>query len=278
MTVSALSEKQIDARLGELPPLAPAVRRLLALFDGATVNYAALEEAVRHEPVLAGRVLRLANSSFFGFAGRIGSLREACMVLGSQTLRQIVLAATAVENLTADSALLDTRALWSHALATAAIARRLAQTLGSDVEDAFTAGLLHDLGKLVLAAWFQAEYREALALQSVQGGLLMDAERTVLGTDHGSFGEKLARKWHFPETLAVAIGHHHDPVGDRLGDIVHVADVLAHALEHGWRPRSHVPPLQAGAWERLGLGWPRLEALLPELDRDAAEAARFELV
>lgn len=273
-----LTEQQIDVRIGELPPLAPSIRELLALLESETVDYVVLERLVSREPVLAGRVLRLANSSFFGFAGRIASLREACMVLGSQTLRQLVLAAVAMQQLAVDPALLDVRALWSHALATGAIARVLAQELGNDAEAAFTAGLLHDLGKLVLAAWFQAEYREALAQQTASGGLLLDAERAVLGRDHGQFGEKLARKWRFPETLAQALGHHHDPAGDRLGDLVHLADVLAHALEYGWRQESRVPPLQAGAWERLGLGWERLATLLPALDRAAGEAAQFELV
>lgn len=275
---AALTLEQIDARIGELPPLAPAVRELLALLEQEALDHLAMERVIRNDPVLAGRVLRLSNSSFFGFAGRIGSLREACLVLGSRTLRQMVLAAAAVQQIEVDRNLLDVSSLWRHALATSAIARCLAQELDSDPEIAFTAGLLHDLGKLVLAAWFRVEYGEVLRQHAAGGGLMLETERAVLGTDHGLFGEKLARKWCFPDALVVAIGRHHDPAGDRLSDIVHLADVLAHALDRECRTGSYVPPLLAGAWDRLGLGWDRIERLLPVLDREAGKAAQFELV
>ena len=276
--MALLTEQQIDERIGELPPLPPSIRELFALLERETIDYVALERAVLNDPVLVGRMLRLANSSFFGFAGRIGSLREACLILGGQTLRQMVLAAVAVQQLTVDRELLDMSALWGHALTTGAIARRLARELDSDAELAFTAGLLHDLGKLVLAAWFRTEYREVLTQNALGNNLMLETERAVLGLDHGAFGEKLARKWRLPESLAVAMGRHHDPAGDRLCDIVHLADVLAHALDYGGHAQSLVPPLQPGAWERLGLSWERLGELLPTIDQDAGEAARFELV
>ncbi|MCW8918798.1 MAG: HDOD domain-containing protein [Gammaproteobacteria bacterium] len=271
----ALAGGNLDERLGALPPLSPVVGELLSLLQAAAVDIGAVERAIHHEPALAGRVLRLANSSFFGFSGRIGTLREACMLLGSRTLRQVVLAAAVMQQMTVDDILLDTRALWRHALVTGAIANRLAGTLGADPEQAFTAGLLHDMGKLVLAAYFAVEYRQVWQHHAANGGLLQEAEQAVLGFDHGAIGERLARKWHFPEELALAVGRHHCPGGDRLGDLIHLANVLAHALGYG--ATDKIPPLQEAAWERLGLGWERLEQLLPELDREAGEAARFEL-
>lgn len=77
-----LTEKKLDERIGELPPLSPVVHELLTRLEAEVVDYGAVERTVRHEPVLAGRVLRLANSPFFGFPGRISGLREACLVLG----------------------------------------------------------------------------------------------------------------------------------------------------------------------------------------------------
>lgn len=269
-----LSTATLDARLGELPALAPVTGQLLSMLEAAAVDIGAVERLIAHEPALAGRVLRLANSSFFGFSGRIGSLREACMLLGSRTVRQVVLAVAVMQQLQPDVHLLDAPRLWRHALVTGSIAARLAVLLGDDAEQAFTAGLLHDLGKLALAAYFPDEYRQVLQRHAADGGLLLAAEQTVLGCEHGTVGERLARKWHFPEALVLAVGRHHHPGGDRLGDIVHLADVLAHALGHA--AGAQIPPLQPEAWARLGLSWRQLEALLPEMEREAAAAARLE--
>lgn len=275
--MTLLTEQQLDERIGELPPLSPVVGKLLALLGVADIDLDAVERTISQEPVLASRVLRLANSSFFGFTGHIGSLREACLVLGSRALRQVVLAAAVMRQLVVDDSLLNTRQLWRHTLATGAIAKHLADLLECDPEQAFTAGLLHDLGRLALATYFTVEYRQIRAQHELIGGLLLDAEQSVLGFDHAVVGGKLARKWHFPEVLALAVGGHHHPAEERLADLIHLADVLAHALGYGSGVLDQVPPLCPSAWERLGLSWERLETLLPTLDREAGEAARFEL-
>jgi len=103
---------------------------------------------------------------------------------------------------------------------------------------------------------------------------MLEAEETVLGFNHAAVGERLARKWYFPEALALAVGNHHHPGGDGLSDVIHLADVLAHALGYG--ATAQVPPLRDDAWERLALGWERLEQLLPAMDGAAIEAGRFE--
>lgn len=277
--MALLTEQQLDQRIGELPALSPVVGELFTLLNATSVDYGEVERKLGREPVLAGRVLRLSNSSFFGFAGRIGSLREACLVLGSRTLRQTLLAAAVHQQLAVPPGLLDGRRLWQHTLATGAIAKALAPVVGADAEQAFLCGLLHDLGRLALAAYFPAEYERVLDYLALHGGLRLAAERTVLGFGHGTVGGKLAQKWHLPEALVLAIGRHHHPVPAESGhmmDLVHLADVLAHALGYGPEADDRVPPLLPDAWARLGLRWDRLEEMLPMLDRAAGEAARFE--
>lgn len=278
--IPLLTEQQLDERIGDLPPLSPVVGELMDLLEAPTVDYGAVEQSIGHEPVLASRVLRLANSSFFGFAGRIGSLREACLVLGSRTLRQTILAAAVMQQLEVDGSLLDAQKLWRHALATGAIAKYIARVFDIDQELAFTAGLLHDLGKLALAAYFTEEYRQVLLQHADSGGLMLETERRQLGFDHAMVGELLARKWHFPAALAQAVGRHHlpDPADStELADLIHLADVLAHALGYGGHNLDRVPPLAPQAWERLGMDWEQLGELLPALDDEANEAIHFEL-
>lgn len=269
------SAATLDARIGTLPPLAPAAGQLLSLLGRDTVDIVELERTICHEPTLAGRVLRLANSPFFGFSGRVGSLREACLLLGARTLTQMAMAAAVMQQMPVDDTLLEAKALWRHALVTGAIAKLLAGETGGDEEQAFAAGLMHDLGKLALASYFPAEYRQVLQHREVAGGLLQEAEQAVLGFDHAAVGERLARKWHFPEALVLAVGYHHSPGGDWLSDVIHLSDVLAHALGDGATVK--VPPLRSDAWERLELGWERLEKLLPTMDDAMREAAHFEL-
>ena len=276
-----ISEAELDARISELPPLSPVVNELLELLNQPSVDYAALERSAVREPTLVARVLRLANSPFFGVSGQIATFREACLVLGSRSLRQVIMAISMMDTLAVDGKLLELRQVWLHALAVAAIARHLAPSQHIDPDYAFTAGLLHDIGKLALAAFFAGPYAQAMAHKRQSGCSLVDAEREQLGFDHGMAGEKLARKWHLPEDMALAIGRHHRPddAENALVDLIHFADVLAHALEYGMDEGEGevVPRLHATVWNRLGWDWTRIGALLPSLDSEARAAGAIEL-
>lgn len=278
--MAGISEAELDVRINELPPLSPVATELLELLNQPSVDYMALERAGVREPTLVARVLRLANSPFFGVSGLVATFREACLVLGSRSLRQVVLAMSVMDQLAVDTKLMELRRVWRHALAVAAIAHHLATLRKIDAEQAFTAGLLHDVGKLALAAFFSAPYAEVLASTQQHGCSLAEAEREHLGFDHGVVGGKLARKWHLPEPLVLAIGLHHHPDLEPsipLVDLIHVADVLAHALEYGGDENDGVPFLATGAWERLGWDWITIGELLPALDREARDAGAIEL-
>lgn len=276
-----LAEAELDARIKDIPALSPVVSELIDLLNRPAVDYAALERSAVHEPTLVARVLRLANSPFFGVSGQIATFREACLVLGSRSLRQVVMAISVMDALAVDGRLGELRRVWSHALAVAAIARHLAPAKGIDPDYAFNAGLLHDIGKLALASCFEEPYAQALAHKRQSGCSQVEAERACLGVDHGTAGEKLAHKWRLPEELALAIGCHHRPgaVAERLVDLIHFADVLAHALEYGLDEGEgeRVPRLDAAVWERLGWDWATIGELLPALDREAHDAGRIEL-
>lgn len=276
-----ISQAELDARINELPPLSPVVTTLLELLNQPSVDYAALERAAVREPTLVARVLRLANSPFFGVSGQIATFREACLVLGSRSLRQVIMAISVMDTLAVDTQLLELRQVWSHALAVAAIARHLAPLKRIDPDYAFTAGLLHDIGRLALAVFFAGPYAQAMAHKRENGCSLVDAERQCFGFDHGTAGEKLARKWHLPEELALAIGRHHRPdeAEQLLVDLIHFADVLAHALEYGLDEGEGeaVPRLHARVWNRLGWDWSYIGGLLPHLDREARDAGAIEL-
>ncbi len=276
--MSEIALRELEARINDIPPLTPAVSAMLELLNQPQVDCSALERTAMLEPALVARVLRLGNSAFFGVSGKVSTIREACLVLGTRTLRQMALAVAVLQQLSVDNGLFELRNIWQHALAVAAIGRRLAPLRKVDGEQAFTAGLLHDIGKLALAAYFYGEYQQVVARQRSECRLLVETERQWLGFDHGSVGELLARKWHLPETLALAIGRHHHPSSDKvdgLVDIVHLADVLAHGLEYGLTEQERIPPLDEGAWQRCGLDWAALASMLPALDQAAGQSAQL---
>jgi putative nucleotidyltransferase with HDIG domain len=261
----------VAALLDDLPPLAPGVLEVLAQLDAAEVDYAALEAGIRREPALALRVLRLANSAFYGFSGQIGSVREACLVLGTQTVRQVVLAVAVMAQLKpARGTPYDQRRLWQHGIGAAAAAKGIAERhSGVDPALASTTGLLHDLGKLVLNTRFDDLYREVRARRIQDDCSLVEAERAVLGTDHCEVGALAAAHWRLPPAMVAAIRHHHDPdaAAEPLTDVVHVADVVARALDVGDPGDDLVPAIADGAWQRLGLTLDGLAETFPDVDR-----------
>jgi putative nucleotidyltransferase with HDIG domain len=150
----------------------------------------------------------------------------------------------------------DFKAFWRHSIATALCAELLAKQMRIDQEFAFTAGLLHDIGRLVLVTRFPKDYEAALKHRAAHDGYLLDSERALLGIDHVIAGHALAQHWNFSTVLQDAIVGHHDPekAGNRsLAAVVHIADAITHALDISMIEDDLVPPISIDAWKALGM-------------------------
>lgn len=267
--------EKIMAKVRELPPLPEVVTQLMVVLRQPLVDYARVEELIRHDPALSGRLLQLANSSFFGLANRISSVHDACMVLGAATINRIVLAVAVRERFPATSGgVIDRKKLWKHAMGVAASAAVLATETGSDKEAAFTAGLLHNLGRLALDTCFLEVYEKVGHYQQDNGCMLDVAEQKILGVNHRYVGRRMAERWQLPLELVRVIAGYATPDNgetDPMTDLVHIADVLAQALGIGDSGNPRVPLLAEGAWNRTGISWERLRELLPEIEKRVAE-------
>jgi putative nucleotidyltransferase with HDIG domain len=265
----------ILAQIRDLPALPEIVMELMAALRQPVVDYSRVEMLIGKDPALTTRLLKLANSSFFGLATRVSSVHAACLVLGASTITQIISALAVREQFPLDNgSVLDRKLLWQHSLGTAVAARVLAQELDMEPEQAFTAGLLHDLGKLAMDSYFSERYAQVNAYRSENRCSIEEAEMRVMGVNHRQVGAGLAEHWHLPPHLIRAIGAHGAPdegEQDRLTDVVHVADILTQALGIGDSGNTSVPSLSAGAWERLGIGWPRLRQVLSEIEMQIEE-------
>ncbi len=254
---STLSYDDVVRTLDDLPSLPAVVMELLNSIDQDDVDISVLAKKVSYDQALTAKTLRLANSSLYGLQVKVTTIQQAITFLGFQTTRNLITAA-AVTGCFAEGHCpgFDHKAFWRHSIATAACAKVLARQMRFNQDYAFTAGLLHDIGRLVLVSCFPNHYSEAIAWREQHDCFMLDAERSVLGVDHVDAGLALAEHWNFSDTMRLAIGGHHDPEAPGAGflaAIIHVADAIVHALDLAQVQDDLVPPVSTVAWTALGL-------------------------
>ena len=255
MTTLVLDD--IVRTLQDLPSLPAVVMELLGSIDQEDVDISVLAKKVSHDQALTAKTLRLANSSLYSLQVKVTTIQQAITFLGFQTTRNLITAA-AVTGCFAQGqcAGFSHKAFWRHSIATAACCKVLARRMRVNQDYAFTAGLLHDIGRLVLVSTFPQQYEEVLAHQRRTDSALLDAEREVMGVDHVVAGAALAQHWNFSDTMKTAIACHHDPDAPGAGllaMIVHVANAIVHALDLVGDEDELVPTVSSSAWTALGL-------------------------
>ena len=198
--------------LDRLPQLSPTVGRLLSKLAFRDVDFDELTEVVSRDTLLCGHILRTVNSAGFARARTINSVQQAMTLLGLGRLRRIALG----YSVTSLFSKIRMPSAWSrtrfnlHSAATAILAESIADKVpGPNRDGAFLAGLLHDIGKLLIAVSVPQQYEMTLALTSASGRTLVECEREVLGSDHGELSGLALTKWSLPEPVCRAVFHHH---------------------------------------------------------------------
>lgn len=266
------------ARLAQQVPSLPLTfQRIQELVNNPRSNTSQLAEAIASDQGLTTRVLRLANSSFYGLAARVDTVSQAVSLIGTRQIRDLALA-TAVIDLfsTVPAAALDGRAFWEHGLAVGSASRLLAAKRGErETERFFVAGLLHDIGLVVMAAHLPERVAAHVKAANDTHQPLAVIERRELGFDHAELGGTVIDHWRLPPALVeVATYHHHLLTSARhLNDCatVHLADVLVEALAYGSGGEPVVTPLDPPAWDALGLVPSDLPAIASDLERQMVE-------
>ena len=242
-----------------------------------------LAEILSEDTALTARILRLANSSFFNYPGKIETVTQAVTIIGTRQLRDIVLASSIVgvfKNIPPD--LIDMDSFWRHSIC-CGVTSRIIATLRreANVETAFIAGLLHDIGRLILYKEKPKEMGELLQLCQDTQQLLYPNETETFGFDHAILGGLLLKEWKLPKRLIETTACHHMPHKAReyITDTatVHVANIIANAMQTGSTGEKLVPPLSSDAWDVLNIEASNLEFILAETEKQFSVAIEFVL-
>jgi putative nucleotidyltransferase with HDIG domain len=265
------SPERLVGAAPELEALPLVAHRVLSLLRDETTSIGALASLLETDQALAAAVLRHANSASVMPRRRIGTVREGIARVGHRTLWAVVVQACAGPML--DRGLppyaLSRRTAWRHAATASMAARRLSVLLGiGQPEEASVAGLLHDVGKMVLTSVVPDLVAEVVSLARGQRLPVWQAERQVLGFDHASVSGALLRSWGFPEEVVGAVEHHHtpEPVGKPLSSLVYLADIAAHVVGAvGGGGACPQPEWDAPVAETLGGSAAEMESFLSTL-------------
>ncbi len=248
---------ELTSGLDDLPSLPAVVMELLGSIDQEDADLAVLAKKVALDQALTAKTLRLANSSALGLQVKVTTIHQAMTFLGVQATRNLILAASITGCFPGGRCpAFDHKAFWRLSIATAACARVLARHMHFNQDVAFTAGLLHGIGRLVLVTRYPEQYDAVLRECERVDGDLIETERAMLGVDHALAGRALAEHWQFSDTLRQAIafyGQPEMPGAGFLATIVHVARAVAHALDLAGYAHEVVPTVSNVAWTALGL-------------------------
>lgn len=247
--------------VGSLVTLPDVFIRINQLVENPESTSTEIAQAVSQDPAFTVRLLRVANSPFYGLSSTIDTASKAVSIIGTSQIRNLALS-TAVANSFSglSNQLVSMDNFWRHSLYCGLAARKLARQAGKcDAEAVFTAGLLHDIGELVLFNRLPEQAKKALllVLDSADELAMYQAEQQTMGFDHAQVGGELARQWKLPPLLQECIAYHHDIHAARQYRrevaIVHIANILALMAEVQTLNPADVAPIDPGAWEITGL-------------------------
>lgn len=266
-----MKAEDLIAKVPKLPAPAPAVTKLLGLLTRPDTDNAAVAAVLKQDMVLSAKVLALCNSAAYGLSSPVSSLDHAMMYLGFAEIHRMAMVISFGGALSPalTGYVIEVGALWRHSLLTALISEnvlRAAKHVQIDPPVAYTAGLIHDIGKLVISHALDPDKQNAIrTLIDAGDHSLIEAERAIIGADHAEVGACLLRQWKLPEVLTEAVaGHHHPPTVPRAGlsAVIHIADVIAHQAGSAPGLGSFAVRIAEAALEGLGLNATHLESLV----------------
>ncbi len=266
----ALQDKIIE-EIEELPPLNQVVRKIHEMIAGSNASAKEIADVIETDQVIATEVLKIANSAYYGMIGKISSIQRALIVLGFNTLGEIVtlVGIKGTLNRTLPGYGYDTKELWNHSLSVAIGAKIIAESKYPALKnEAYTAGLIHDVGKIILDPYVLMLKDQIELYMEKEEKTYLEAEDHFFSFNHADVASGICEKWNIPEFLANAIKCHHSPAKSQkneLAYILHMADQSARLLGEGYDDDDFLYTLEAGTMDFLGLKQEDVSKILTEI-------------
>ncbi|MCK5686870.1 HDOD domain-containing protein [bacterium] len=274
--------KQKLSKIQDLPTLPIIANNVIKLIQNPDSTALEIAKAISKDQSLSTRVLRTANSAYYGFPRKITTINYAIVVLGFNNIKNIVLSATIMERFSKseENLLFDRREFWKHSLLCGIISKKISEHMGiKNSEEIFVCGLLHDFGKLILDSFFQKNFILALQMSKEKNIPIMTAETTILGFNHSGVGSLLLKRWSLPPSLVKAVEFHHSPdeslTGFRTASIVHVADYLCRKVGIGNSGDNVLPKLNKKAFKLTNLTPGKIKQMRLEITKEFKSAVEF---
>jgi putative nucleotidyltransferase with HDIG domain len=277
--------RQVVSNIRNLPTPPIVFHQIQKVIHDPKVSASQIAGILAEDPAMSVKVLKLTNSAFYGLAREIDSVKQAVVIVGLEAVKNLVLSASVLDMFKGKDIDPDFQdKFWRHSLATAFCSRILAKHLRKngivDPDSAFSAGLLHDIGKIVIACFLPQEYakiKEARAIDPRAASF--EIEEQALGYTHAQIGALLAVQWKLPQKLGESITFHHHPSSAPLKDsiiyVVHIADYLAKRTFYDGDDRNLIGGLEEGVIEYMQIGEADLDTYSETLRQEYLKAETF---
>ncbi|WP_051374569.1 HDOD domain-containing protein [Desulfosarcina sp. BuS5] len=266
---------RIIRKIEDLPTLPRTVLRITELVNNPRTSAQDLAGVVVDDQVLTARLLRLVNSSFYGFPRKVSTVTGAIVLLGFDAIRNLLLTTSILELFSNKKRKtgFNREKLWDHSIGCAVGAKIIGSYLKYErIEELFVSGILHDIGKIVEMLFLPEDFAQIVSIVEKDNILLFSAEERVLGYTHADIGRLLAQRWSLPAKIEAVIANHHQPdAADGFmleAAIIHLADILCRALDIGSGGDNRIPPLNKNAWEVLELNISVIEPIMHEIETE----------
>jgi HD-like signal output (HDOD) protein len=261
--------------ISTVPTVPSVLKQLSTIIENPKISLNEISHFVSKDPALTTKILQMVNSALYGFPGRISSVNHAVMLLGLNVVKGLLLSVSVFEIM--HKAMIGLR---EHSIGVAIASKVIAQKKGlKEPEEVFVAGLLHDVGKVILILMYPDEYDKAVKESEASAIAIFDTERNHFSETHAAVAGWLSEKWHFPKKLCDCLANHHRPQVSTLApletSIVHMADILVKARGIGFSGDNLVPELNPQAHEILNLTEADLREVLKEME-DSVEQTEEE--
>jgi putative nucleotidyltransferase with HDIG domain len=270
--MSKLTLVKLLDKVKDMPPLPQSITEILEITKSTKSSAQDLAKVFERDPTLAAKILKLANSSFYGFTREISTITHAIVCLGLDTVKSIALTSSTQEMLNNEIPAYDLEKgmLWQHSISCATCARIIAKRIGyKDCEEAYVAGLLHDIGKVILSGFAEDQFKQIIEKTKDNKTPFNIAEQEILGFDHPQIGGRIIKKWNLPPILMEAVQYHHQPdkakTNKTLTYIVHLADAISDMLGVGLGSDGLMYVFEESTLDILGLSEEDVETIMSEL-------------